>query len=222
MDNQNPVSNGSSNATNNIPEPVVGQNLFPAGSIQTPMVPATNSMPPPVSGSVATDSALHASQFQPPTTNTSSTSTTSTSTTQDATTQPVVTPQLTAETPASGVTFVSTPTNNTSVVPVPVTPSINANSNQIPNVIGNQTNTSGNQLLNANGNQQVNPNGNQLSNVTGHQQTDLGGANSRPNIMVGIAKDQMSALLEEQGLKRGYYPHVARFSTAPIPGPVPR
>ena len=99
MNLQDPASNGSNNATNNIPEPVVGQNLFPAGSIQTPMAPATNSMPPPVSGSVATDSALHASQFQPPTTNTLSTSTTSTSTTQEVTTQPVGTTQTTVETP---------------------------------------------------------------------------------------------------------------------------
>ena len=65
MDPLDQTSNGSNNATNNIPEPVVGQNLFPAGSIQTPMVSATNTMPPPVSGSVATDSALHASQSQP-------------------------------------------------------------------------------------------------------------------------------------------------------------
>ena len=70
MDPLDQTSNGSSNATNNIPELVVGQNLFPAGSIQTPMAPATNSTPPPVTGSVSTDSALHASQFQPPTTNT--------------------------------------------------------------------------------------------------------------------------------------------------------
>ena len=82
-----PLDQTSNNATNNIPEPVVGRNLFPAGSIQTPMVSATNTMPPPVSGSVATDSAFHASQSQPPTSNTSSTSTTSTSTTQDVTTQ---------------------------------------------------------------------------------------------------------------------------------------
>ena len=52
MDPLDQTSNGSNNATNNIPEPVVGRNLFPAGSIQTPMVSATNNMPPPVSGSV--------------------------------------------------------------------------------------------------------------------------------------------------------------------------
>ena len=42
MNPQDPVSNGSNNATNNIQEPVVGQNLFPAGSVQTPMAPETN------------------------------------------------------------------------------------------------------------------------------------------------------------------------------------
>ena len=51
MNQQDQTSNGSNNATNNIPEPVVGLNLFPAGSIQTPMVPATNNMPTPVTGS---------------------------------------------------------------------------------------------------------------------------------------------------------------------------
>jgi hypothetical protein len=49
-----------------------------------------------------------------------------------------------AETPASGVTFVSTPTNNSSVGADPVTPQTNAGINQLPNVIGDQTDTSGN------------------------------------------------------------------------------
>ena len=42
MNQQDPASNGSNNATNNIQEPVVGQNLFPTGSVQTPMAPETN------------------------------------------------------------------------------------------------------------------------------------------------------------------------------------
>ncbi len=59
MNQQDPASNGSNNATNNIQEPEVRQNLFPAGSVQTPSVAATNSMPPPAPGSVAAESALH-------------------------------------------------------------------------------------------------------------------------------------------------------------------
>ncbi len=96
MENQNPVSDGSNNATNNIPETVVGQNLFPAGSVQTPLVAATNNMPPPATGSAAIDSALHAAQFQPPPSNNSTSSTSSTSTTQNGTTQHVPTNQTTA------------------------------------------------------------------------------------------------------------------------------
>ncbi len=72
------------------------------------------------------------------------------STTQDVTTQPVLTTQLTVETPASGVTFVSTPNNNSAVGADRVTPQTNVGINQLPNVIGGQTDTSGNPLINAN------------------------------------------------------------------------
>ena len=199
MENQNPVSNGSNDANNNNQEPEVRQNLFPAGSVQTPSVAATNNMPPPATGSAAIDSALHAAQFQPPPSNNSTSSTSSTSTTQNGTTQHVPTNQTIAETPASGVTFVSTPTNHSSVGPDPNIQQPNAGVNPLSNVIGDQTNTSGNSLTNANGNQQTNASGNQVPN------TNPVGANDRTNIIVGIAKEQMSALLEEQGLKRGYW-----------------
>jgi hypothetical protein len=146
------------------------------------------------------------------------------STTQDVTTQPVVTTQPavitqpTVETPSSGVTFVSTPTNNSSVGPDPVTPHTNFGVNQSPNVIGNQTNTSGNSSTTANCNQR----GNQLPNEIGNEQTNLGSANTRPNIMIGIAKDHMSSILERDGLKRGYYPSIARFPTALVPQATPK
>jgi hypothetical protein len=142
MNQQDPVSNGSNNATNNIiPEPVVGQNLFP---IQSPLVRATNTMPPPITGSIVTDSALHAAQFQPSPSNNSTSSTSFTSTTHDGNNQNAPTAQTIAETSSSGVTFVSTPTNNSSGGPDPVTPQTNSGVNQSPNVIGNQTDTSGN------------------------------------------------------------------------------
>jgi hypothetical protein len=179
-------------------------------------------MPPPVTGSVATDSALHAAQFQPPPSNNSTSSTNSTSTKQDGTIQHAPTNPTIAETPASGITFIPTQINNLAVGVDPITLQPNAGISQLSNVIGGKTNTSGNSLINANGNQPINSSGNQLSNASGNQHPNPGGADNRPNIIVGIAKDQMSALLEEQGLRRGYFPHLARFPNAPVPGTVPR
>ncbi len=54
-------------------------------------------------------------------------------------------------------------------------------------------------MINANGNQQTHASGNQVPNASGNQQTNPVGAD-----------------------RRGYYTHVPRFQTAPIPGTVPR
>ena len=50
----------------------------------------------------------------------------------------------------------------------------------------------------ANGNAQINVSGNQMPNATSNQQTNPEGAITRPNIMIGLAKDRMSSILEQE------------------------